>query len=123
MTVGLRIKRGTRSQLNAAAGVGGLAAGEPYLITDETRLAIGTANNAFVEVTKKFSANIGNGVLTSMTVTHNLNTYDVVVEVYNNGSPQGETVLVDVTRPSVNAVTLTFASPPATNAFRVVIIG
>lgn len=44
-----RVKRGTKSQLNTAAGSSGLAAGEPYLITDEGgRLAVGTAGNAFV---------------------------------------------------------------------------
>ena len=37
----LRIKRGTRSQLNTAASGSGLKAGEPYLITDESRIAVG----------------------------------------------------------------------------------
>ena len=33
------------------------------------------------------------------------------------------TVLCDVTRPSVNRVTLAFAAAPASNAFTVVVIG
>ena len=36
----LLAKRGTRAQLNAAATANGLHAGEPYLITDEARLAV-----------------------------------------------------------------------------------
>lgn len=40
----LRIKRGTKAQLDTAAGANGLAAGEPYLVTDQGgRLAVGTA--------------------------------------------------------------------------------
>lgn len=46
----LRIKRGTRAQLDAAQTAGTLAAGEPYLITDESRLAVGTAADAYAEM-------------------------------------------------------------------------
>ena len=42
-----RSKRGTRAQITAAAASNGLAAGEPYLITDEGNLALATAANAF----------------------------------------------------------------------------
>lgn len=49
----VKVKRGTRAQLNTAASASGLAAGEPYLITDEERLAVGTAANAFVDFAKK----------------------------------------------------------------------
>jgi hypothetical protein len=41
------IKRGTRAQIDAAASASGLTAGELYLITDENRLAVGTAVNAY----------------------------------------------------------------------------
>ena len=34
MAISLKIKRGTRAQLTAAAGSGTLIAGEPYLVTD-----------------------------------------------------------------------------------------
>lgn len=39
-------KRGTRAQIDAAAGANALRAGEVYLITDEARLTVGTAANA-----------------------------------------------------------------------------
>ena len=45
----IKIKRGTRAQLNAAAAANGLAAGEPYLITDESRLAIGLSASTYAE--------------------------------------------------------------------------
>lgn len=44
------IKRGTRSQLDTAKTASGLNAGELYLITDESKVAVGTAVNAYVEL-------------------------------------------------------------------------
>lgn len=43
----IQIKRGTRAQIDAAAAASGLVTGEPYLITDEARLAVATAANAY----------------------------------------------------------------------------
>lgn len=40
MAVAIRVKRGTRAEIDAAAGAAGLAAGEPYLITDEGNMAL-----------------------------------------------------------------------------------
>jgi hypothetical protein len=46
------IKRGTRSQIDAAAAANGLAAGEPYLITDEDRLAVGLGAATYQDFAK-----------------------------------------------------------------------
>ena len=46
------IKRGTRSQLNAAASANQLNQGEPYLIIDENRLAVGLSSSTFAELPK-----------------------------------------------------------------------
>lgn len=48
----VRIKRGTRTQLTTAATANGLKEGEVYLITNEARLAVGTAVNAFQDFAK-----------------------------------------------------------------------
>ncbi len=69
----------------------------------------------------KVTATIGDGSATAIAVTHSLGTDDVVVEVY--GASTKETVICDVDRTSTDAVTLTFASAPASNAYKVVIIG
>lgn len=66
-----------------------------------------------------YSASVGNGSNTSFALSHGLNTKDVVVDVYDNTT--GETVITDVTRDTVNQVTVSFASAPASNAYRVVI--
>ena len=71
---------------------------------------------------RKVSANIGDGSATTYTVTHNLNTRDVVVRVFPN-SGQFDDVETDVQRTSVNAVAVVFATAPATNAYRVAVIG
>lgn len=70
----------------------------------------------------KFAQNIGDGSATSIPVTHNLNTRDVQVQVYRN-SGNFDTVGVEVQRTSVNALAIVFASAPAANAYRVVVVG
>jgi hypothetical protein len=43
----IQIKQGTRAQIEAARVAGQLKAGEPYLITDETRMAVGTSSSGY----------------------------------------------------------------------------
>lgn len=72
-------------------------------------------------VAKKYSALIGNGSLTSIAVTHNLNSQDahvIVREVSSNA-----VVFCDVVMTDANNVTLGFTTAPASNALRVSVIG
>ena len=66
-----------------------------------------------------FAANVGNGTLTSIAVTHGLGSRDVIVQVYDNATY--DTVFVDTVRTDANTVTLLFASAPALDAYRVVV--
>ena len=59
---------------------------------------------------------IGDGSATSYTVTHNLNTRDVVVSVYRNSGNFDE-VGCDIEHTSVNSATIKFAAAPTANQF------
>tara|TARA_E500000075_G_C6880025_1_gene264087 strand:- start:304 stop:810 length:507 start_codon:yes stop_codon:yes gene_type:complete len=68
---------------------------------------------------KTFTASIGNGSATSYTVTHNLNSFDVIVQLYDLSTY--DTVYADVVRTSANVVTIDFTTAPTTNDIRVLI--
>ena len=70
-------------------------------------------------VTKAFKASIGNGAALSYTVTHNLNSFDVIVQLYDASSY--DTVYADVVRTSADVVTVNFTTAPTTNDIRVLI--
>ena len=107
-TLSLDTTLASTSYLSKASGLAvDISAVETKLVTDG--------------FTKKVSANVGNGTNTSFAITHNLGTRDVVVNVYDNSVY--DTVEVDVVRTDTNTVTVTFASAPATDAYRVVIVG
>jgi hypothetical protein len=67
-----------------------------------------------------FAADIGNGVATTITVSHGLSTFDVMVQVYKNST--FETVMVDVIRSAEDDVQITFGTAPTTNEYRVLVI-
>ena len=98
------------------AGTFNVGGGTGILVTADN-IAIDTA-----VVTRKFAANIGDGAATVITVTHNLGTFDVSVDVFlNSGTKANE--IADIDRPSVNTIRVSFATAPASGAYRVVVIG
>lgn len=102
------ILKASNSYLTSASGLAvDIAAVETKLVTDS--------------FTRKATANVGNTVNTSFAISHNFNTRDVVVNVYDNATY--DTVEVDITRTDADTVTVSFATAPGTNAYRVVVIG
>jgi hypothetical protein len=72
-------------------------------------------------VARKFATNVGDGSSTTITVSHNLGTLDVVAQLYLTST--GETVETDTVRGSTGSVAFTFATAPAAGALRAVITG
>jgi len=98
------------------AGTFNVGTGSGITVTADA-IAIDTA-----VVPRKSATGIGDGAATVITVTHGFGTYDVGVDVFLNSGARADEI-VEVDRPSVNTVRLTFATAPATGAYRVVVIG
>jgi len=108
-----------QSNSGLALGSTGLAVQLPSgsgLKTDSTGLSIDKT-----QVPTKFVQTIGDGTATTFTITHNLNTQDIIIQVKDTATYS--TVLADTAAPTVNTATITFAVAPASNSYRVVIIG
>jgi hypothetical protein len=112
---GAAIKLATTSGLNVASDLA-VGAGNGISVLTNT-VAIDTA-----VVVSKYNASIGDGSATSYTVTHNLNTRDVQVTIYDNTAPYAE-VIADVQHTTVNTITVLFSVAPTSNQYRVVVQG
>lgn len=73
----IRVKRGTRAQIDAAAAASGLAAGEPYLITDDAVPAIGLGDGTYAQLAVLTGA-LRIEVVTSLPGTPDPNTVYIV---------------------------------------------
>ena len=82
-------------------------------------LVLDTANGYGV---RKYAVSIGDASATSYTITHNLGTKDVTVQVYENGSPYAQ-VEADVEHTGSNTATVKFAVAPTLDQYRVVVVG
>lgn len=71
-------------------------------------------------VARKASATIGDGTATTLTITHGLNTQDVVVSIKEVSTNAG--VIADWVANGVNTVQLTFGTAPTTGQYRVTVI-
>jgi hypothetical protein len=95
-------------------------------------LNVGAGNGIVVEVdavaidpnvvSQTKAVTIGNGSANSFQVNHNLGKRDVVVQVAST-SPPYSVIFTDVELTDPNYVTVTFASPPPSNSYRVTVVG
>ena len=77
---------------------------------------------AGINAAGKYSVAIGDGAATTYTVTHSLNSRDVIVTVYKN-SADYEVVYADVKHATADTVTIDFATAPTSNQYKVVVLG
>jgi hypothetical protein len=87
--------------------------------TGGTTAATARAN---LGATTKVAATIGNGSATSIVVTHNLNTRDLQVSLFEVASPYAQ-VFTDVELTTADTLTLIFSVAPSADQYRVVIVG
>lgn len=79
-------------------------------------------NNAVKDKASKMAKDIGDGTATEFTVSHNLNTQDVVITVRENNAPFTQ-VITDIEVTDANNIKVKFAKAPAQNEYRVIIVG
>jgi hypothetical protein len=109
--------------LNYTAGAGLLLTGSDFSIGAGTGITV-NADSVAVDtsvVVRKYVTNIGDGALTSFTVTHGLNNQDVMTQVREVST--NTIVECEIQNNGVNTVVVSFASAPTTNQFRVVVQG
>lgn len=128
----------TLANSGVTAGSYGLAGSVPQITFDAKGRATAAANVAISITASQVSdftsavqaiidssgavANVGDGEAIAFAITHNLNSRDVIVQIYDNATY--DTVYADVVRTSVNVVTVTFSgvpTVPSSNAYRVLI--
>lgn len=109
------------------AGIVELATNSETTTGTDTARATTPANvKAAIDARSKIVILRGDGSTTAHAITHSLGTRDVIVQVVDYGNDGTgatyETVMVDVTRSSTSAVTITFATAPtASEDYRVLI--
>jgi hypothetical protein len=87
--------------------------------TDDTRIVTPLKLKTYLDNrTGGYAANIG-GAGTSYALTHGLSTIDVIVMIKDNTTL--EEVITDVVITDANTVTVSFATAPGANAYRVII--
>jgi len=116
MTTDGPITLGTTSLVWTQIGSGTSYTGGTGISFAGSVISIDTAVTA-----RRAAAAIGDGSSTTLTFTHNLNTQDIIVSVRETSTNIG--VLCDWTANGVNTVQLTFATAPASGAYRVVVVG
>jgi len=106
---GIRVERGSETDVEILWN----ESSDKWTVTND-----GTNYHA---ITRKYVQTL-NSVATSYTVTHNLGSTDVLVQVSQAASPYAK-VETDVELTSASAVTIKFAVAPASGEYKVVVIG
>lgn len=109
--------------ISYVAGNGLLLTTNSFSVVADTGIVVtGTGVKIDVAVVaRKVTALVGNGSLTSIPVTHSLANQWVTVQVFEVATLS--LVECDVVLTDANTATLIFVTPPATNQYRVVIVG
>jgi hypothetical protein len=114
MTTDAPITLGTTALVFAKTG-----AGTSYTGSSTVQIVAGVLSVVPGAVARLSAATIGDGTATTISMTHGLNTLDVVVSVREVST--GAQVIVDNVANGVNTVQFTFATAPTTGQYRAVV--
>lgn len=70
----------------------------------------------------KFTTDVGDASNTTFTITHNLNTRDIIVQVYEN-TFFTQIIPTGITRTSTTQAVITFGATPGVDEYKVIVIG
>lgn len=88
---------------------------------DTTRHITASERAAWNAKPKKYVADIGDGSTTEFTITHNLGTKDLAVGLEDVTT--GEMVFTDILKIDANRIKVLFATAPASNQYRITLVG
>lgn len=111
-------------RIGSAAAANGLTESSGLLSVGAGTGITVNANDVAVDtsvVARKYATNVGDGSSTTITITHNLGTTDITVQLWTGSS--GAAVITDMNNRSTNAFDLVFAVAPTSNQYRVVVHG
>jgi len=93
------------------------------VITQDTnnRFVTDVEKTSWNAKTGKYVANIGNGVATEFTLTHNLGTKDLAIGIEEVAT--GEMVITDILKVDTNRIKVLFGVAPSSNQFRITVVG
>lgn len=89
--------------------------------SDDTRIVTPLKLATWASKVKRHQATIGDASATQIDVTHNFNTRDVQVQVWEASGSYAQ-VECEISATTVNMVRLNFSAAPATNSLRVVVM-
>jgi hypothetical protein len=112
----------TFAVLPAGINMNNLGGGPLSVANGGTNATTASAARTNLGATTKYAALVGNGADTEFTLTHALNTLDVIVQVRKNSAPRS-VVEPDIEIIDVNNVKVSFNLAPSTDQYRVVIVG
>jgi len=114
------VEEATEAEIAAGTGTGG--SGARLFVNPESLAAYLGTDDTDLSPARRFTLVIGNGVLTSIPVTHDLGNQFVTAQLIRNSSPYDEVECV-IEHTSTTVTTFVFNDAPTTDEFVVVIVG
>jgi hypothetical protein len=114
-TVAGIVEEATQAQMNAGTDVD--TTGAPLFVPPSKIIAYVSSATDLA----RFTEPIGNGVLTVIPVTHSLDNFNVLVQVYEIST--GDEIECRISRDTVDTLELEFNTAPTSSQYQVVVIG